>query len=155
MNNYENCCYVCIIPASCREMQLLSQLERVGPSRGAGSKDQRIKGLEGEEFVNEILVLSTTDTPELAQKIASALVQSHEAACVNIVPGIRSVYFWEGKECNEQECLLLIKSTNEKFEAIRARIRQLHSYQIPEIIAVPVSAGDPAYLAWLHSSLQG
>ena len=104
--------------------------------------------------MNEILVLSTTDTLELAQKIASALVQAHEAACVNIVPGIRSVYVWEGKECNEQECLLLIKSTSEKFEAVRARIRQLHSYQVPEIIAVPVTAGDPAYLAWLHSSLK-
>ena len=89
----------------------------------------------------------------MLQKIASALVQAHEAACVNIVPGIRSVYFWEGKECNEQECLLLIKSTSEKFEAVRARIRQLHSYQVPEIIAVPVSAGDPAYLAWLRESV--
>jgi periplasmic divalent cation tolerance protein len=104
--------------------------------------------------MSEILVLSTTDTPELAQKIASALVQAHEAACVNIIPGIRSVYIWEGKECNELECLLLIKSTREKFEAVRTRIRQLHSYQVPEIIAVPINSGDPAYLAWLHSSLQ-
>jgi periplasmic divalent cation tolerance protein len=104
--------------------------------------------------MSEILVLSTTDTLDLAQKIASALVQSHEAACVNIVPGISSVYIWEGKECNEQECLLLIKSTGEKFESVRARIRQLHSYQVPEIIAVPITAGDPAYLAWLHSSLK-
>jgi periplasmic divalent cation tolerance protein len=105
--------------------------------------------------MSEILVLSTTDRQELAQEIAAALVREHEAACVNIVSGIRSVYFWEGKECNEQECLLLIKSSSEKFEAIRARIRQLHSYQVPEIIAVPISAGDPAYLSWLHSSLKG
>jgi periplasmic divalent cation tolerance protein len=105
--------------------------------------------------INEILILSTTDTLELAQRIASALVHAHEAACVNIVPGIRSVYVWEGKECNEQECLLLIKSTSEKFEAIRARIRQLHSYQVPEIIAVPVSSGDADYLAWIRSSLKG
>jgi len=105
--------------------------------------------------MSEVLVLSTTDTPELAQKIASALVQAREAACVNIVPGIRSVYVWEGKECDEQECLLLIKSTSEKFESVRARICQLHSYQVPEIIAVPVTAGDPAYLAWLRSFLKG
>ncbi len=101
--------------------------------------------------MEEVLVLNTTDTLELAQKIASALVQAHEAACVNIVPGITSVYIWEGKECKEQECLLLIKSTSEKFEAIRERIRQLHSYQVPEIIAVPIAAGDPDYLSWLRS----
>ena len=83
------------------------------------------------------------------------LCEAHEAACVNIVPGIRSVYVWEGKECNEQECLLLIKSTSEKFEAVRARIRQLHSYKVPEIIAVPISAGDPAYLAWLREAVAG
>ena len=104
--------------------------------------------------MNEILILSTTDTLELAQRIASALVQAHEAACINIVPGIRSIYVWEGKECNEQECLLLIKSTNDKFEAVRARIRQLHSYQVPEIIGVPVSAGDVDYLAWIRSALK-
>lgn len=105
--------------------------------------------------MDAIVVLSTTDTLELAQRIAADLVREHEAACVNIVPGIRSVYVWEGKECNEQECLLLIKSTSEKFEAVRGRIRQLHSYKVPEIIAVPVGAGDPDYLAWLRASVRG
>jgi len=100
--------------------------------------------------MNEILVLSTTDTLDLAQKIASALVRAHEAACVNIVPGIRSVYYWEGKECNDQEFLLLIKSSMERFEAIRATIRQLHTYQIPEIIALPLTAGDLPYLNWIR-----
>jgi periplasmic divalent cation tolerance protein len=104
--------------------------------------------------MSDILVLSTTDTSDLAQTIASALVRSHEAACVNIIPGIRSVYIWEGRECDEQEFLLLIKSTSEKFEAVRTRIRQLHSYQVPEIIAIPIDAGDPAYLAWLRASVR-
>src|SRR5512136_2708002 len=104
--------------------------------------------------MNEILILSTTDTMELAQTIASALVQSQEAACVNIVPGIRSIYRWEGKLCNEAECLLLIKSSAEKFEAVRTRIRQLHSYEVPEIIALPITAGDASYLAWLRDSLR-
>ena len=102
-----------------------------------------------------IVVLVTAPNGEEASRIAEALVSEKLAACVNIVPGIRSVYVWEEKECDEQECLLLIKSTSEKFEAVRTRIRQLHSYQVPEIIAVPVSAGDPAYLAWLRSSLEG
>jgi len=104
--------------------------------------------------MSDILVLSTTDTSDLARKIASALVRSHEAACVNIIPGIRSVYIWEGRECNEEEFLLLIKSTSEKFEAVRTRIRQLHSFQVPEIIAIPIDAGDPAYLAWLRTSVR-
>jgi periplasmic divalent cation tolerance protein len=104
--------------------------------------------------MNEILILCTTDTTDLAQKIASALVKAREAACVNIVPGIRSIYFWEGKECNDSECLLLIKSSAENFEAVRTTIRQLHTYQVPEIIALPIKAGDSAYLAWLHASLE-
>jgi uncharacterized protein involved in tolerance to divalent cations len=103
--------------------------------------------------MNEILILSTTDTMELAQKIASALVREHEAACVNIVPGIRSVYRWEGKECNDEEFLLLIKSSMERFDAVRTRILQLHSYQVPEIIALSITAGDSGYLSWLQASL--
>jgi periplasmic divalent cation tolerance protein len=104
-------------------------------------------------FVNEILILSTTDTPDSAQRIAAALVEAHEAACVNIVSGIRSIYGWEGKMCSEAECLLLIKSTEERFDAVRATIRRLHSYEVPEIIAVPITSGDPAYLAWLQSAI--
>jgi periplasmic divalent cation tolerance protein len=101
--------------------------------------------------MNELIIMSTTDTLELAQKIASALVEANEAACVNIVPGIRSIYRWQGKMCDEAEFLLLIKSTGEKFEAINSRIHALHTYQVPEVIAVAITAGDPAYLRWLHS----
>jgi periplasmic divalent cation tolerance protein len=106
-----------------------------------------------ESNMNSIMVLCTADTLQLAEKIGEALVDAHEAACVNIVPGIRSIYRWEGKVCNEAEYLLLIKSSAEKFEAIQRRIHLLHSYQVPEIIALPFSEGDPAYLKWLHASL--
>ena len=102
--------------------------------------------------MSEILILSTADTPELAQKIATALVQADEAACVNIVSGIRSIYRWEGKLCDEAEVLLLIKSTMDKFDAVNARIRELHTYQLPEVIAIPIAAGDPAYLQWLRDN---
>ncbi len=105
--------------------------------------------------MNEILVVSTTDTLELARQIARALVEAREAACVNIVPGIRSIYRWEGKLCDDGEFLLLIKSSAERFEAIRDRIQQMHSYKVPEIIALPLADGDPAYLAWLRSSIAG
>jgi periplasmic divalent cation tolerance protein len=100
-----------------------------------------------------ILVLTTADSPELAQRIATALVEAGEAACVSIVPGIRSIYRWEGKACNEGELLLIIKSVAERYEDVRARIRQLHSYQVPEVIALPIAAGDPAYLSWLTSQV--
>jgi len=101
--------------------------------------------------MNEILVLNTTATLEQAEQIATSLVDNGEAACVNIVSGMRSIYRWEGKTCNESEYLLLIKSKAEKFEAIRARIKSMHSYAVPEIIALPITMGDEAYLSWLAS----
>ena len=104
--------------------------------------------------MSEILIVSTTDTLESAQKISNALVEARIAGCVNIVPGIRSIYRWEGKICDDGEFLLLIKSSTEKFEAVRDRIRQLHSYETPEIIALPITAGDHDYLTWLRSSLE-
>jgi periplasmic divalent cation tolerance protein len=103
--------------------------------------------------MNEIIVLCAADKRELAEDIAAALVEACEAACVNIVPGIRSIYRWEGKVCRETECLLVIKTTREHFEEVRDRIRRMHSYQVPEIIAVPVVAGDADYLKWLHASV--
>jgi uncharacterized protein involved in tolerance to divalent cations len=104
--------------------------------------------------MNEIIVMCTTGNQELAENIAAALVEACEAACVNIVPGIRSIYRWEGKVCKETEHLLLIKTTIENFEKIRSRIRQMHSYQVPEIIAVSIVAGDSDYLNWLHASVE-
>lgn len=106
-----------------------------------------------EYAMNEILIVSTADTMDLAQKIAHAIVQEGEAACVNILPGIRSIYHWEEKVCEDSEILLLIKSTGENFEQIRKRIRELHSYEIPEVIAVPITAGDSDYLNWLHTQV--
>ena len=103
--------------------------------------------------MSELLILSTADSPELAYKIASALVEAGEAACVNIVPGVRSIYRWQGKICDEAELLLVVKSSDEHFESARARIRQLHTYQVPEVIAVPITAGDPEYLRWLREQL--
>ncbi len=101
--------------------------------------------------MNEIVVLSTADSLDLARSIASALVAANEAACVNIIPGIRSIYRWEGKVCDEGEFLLLIKSSAERFDAIKASIRRLHTYRLPEVIAIPISAGDPEYLNWLRA----
>lgn len=104
--------------------------------------------------MSEILVLTTVDSPELAHKIAVALVEAGEAACVNILPGIRSIYRWEGKLCDEGELLLFIKSSTDRFEAIRSKIRQIHTYQVPEVIALPISAVDSDYLCWLRDQVK-
>ena len=104
--------------------------------------------------MNEIIVFCTVDSEELGERIAAELVEAREAACVNIVSGVRSVYHWEGKLCREAELLLVIKSVAEKFETVRERIRLIHPYQVPEIIAVPIAAGDADYLKWLRESVK-
>jgi periplasmic divalent cation tolerance protein len=103
----------------------------------------------GTQPMKPTLVFTTVDNPELARQIATALVEAGEAACVNVIPGIRSIYRWEGKICDDGELLLIIKSSEERFEAVRTRIRRLHTYQIPEIISVPITTGDSGYLRWL------
>src|SRR3990172_4452273 len=99
--------------------------------------------------MSEVLILTTVDTPELAQGIASALVGEGLAACVNIIPQLRSIYRWEGRICDEAELLLLIKTMDGQFESVRRRIRDMHSYKVPEVIALPITAGDRDYLDWL------
>jgi periplasmic divalent cation tolerance protein len=96
-----------------------------------------------------IVVLVTTPTPERAAEIARALVEERLAACGNVLPAIRSVYRWEGKVQDDQEALLVLKSTRDRFEALRDRVLALHPYQVPEVIALPVEAGSAAYLAWI------
>ena len=104
--------------------------------------------------MNEIIVLCTVDSAELGERIAAALVEARETACVNIISGVRSVYRWEGQLCRDDELLLVIKSVAEKFEAVRETIRRIHTYQVPEVIAVPVTAGDADYLKWLRDSVK-
>jgi periplasmic divalent cation tolerance protein len=96
----------------------------------------------------------TVPNDETATRIAHALVGEHLAACVNRVPGVTSTYFWEGKVCVDAELLLVIKTRRALFEGVRARVRELHPYTVPEIIALPIVAGDAAYLAWLDASTQ-
>jgi periplasmic divalent cation tolerance protein len=100
-------------------------------------------------MTNKRLVLTTASSAEEAKKIARAMVESRLAACVNIVPKLESVYRWEGKVEEAQEYLLLIKTTAEAFPAVREKIQQLHSYKVPECIAVAVEEGSEAYLKWI------
>jgi len=98
---------------------------------------------------DEIIVLITASSPDEAAKIGSALVEEHLAACANIVPEIRSLFYWAGKVQDESEVLMLVKSRLPLMEKLVARVTSLHSYSVPEIIAIPVVAGSKAYLEWL------
>ncbi|MGA1984899.1 MAG: divalent-cation tolerance protein CutA [Candidatus Sulfotelmatobacter sp.] len=100
------------------------------------------------------IVLSTAGSEDEARNIARQLVERQLAACVNIVPQIESIYRWQGKMESSREWLLLIKTTAERFPAVRDAIRELHSYELPECIAVNVEDGAADYLDWLASSLQ-
>ncbi len=99
-----------------------------------------------------MVVWVTVGKSEEAQKIAKTIVEEKLAACVNIIPTVRSIYFWKGEVCDDQESLLMIKTRTELFERLKARIRELHSYEVPEIIGVAIKEGHQPYLAWVFDS---
>jgi len=92
--------------------------------------------------------------PEEALALARKLVEEGLAACVNAIPGARSIYRWKGEICDEGESLMLIKTTREAAPALMARLEELHSYEVPEVIAIDVGEGSEAYLAWLEENVR-
>lgn len=96
------------------------------------------------------LTFVTCSSQEEAEKIAEALVSEKLAACVNLLPGVTSIYYWEGKLCKESERLLVIKSVASRQDALQRRVRSLHSYVVPEVVTVPIAAGNPDYLRWVE-----
>jgi periplasmic divalent cation tolerance protein len=104
--------------------------------------------------IEPLLVFSNCADEPTARNIANALIEADQAACVNVVPGLRSVYKWEGKPCDASEYLLLIKTTSAGFTAVQNTIKTMHPHELPEIIAVPISAGLPAYLDWIMTSVK-
>lgn len=103
---------------------------------------------------NEIIVLITTSTGDEAAKIGTALVEGHLAACVNILPEVRSLFCWEGKLRDKRETLLICKSTLPHMTQIVARVKSLHSYDVPEVIALPIVAGMREYLDWVKDTMK-
>jgi|SRR6185369_4474587 periplasmic divalent cation tolerance protein len=99
-----------------------------------------------------IVVFMTAANGEEAARLADMLVGANLAACVQILPGVESVYRWQGKIERQSEVLLLAKTKKTKFDELEREVRALHSYDTPEIIAVPVTAGSAPYLAWLMQS---
>ena len=103
----------------------------------------------------QIVVLMTASSQEEADGIASALVAEMLAACVNVVPGITSVYRWQGEVQRDTEWLLIAKSRSDVLDALVQRIQTLHSYDVPEVIALPLVGGSEAYLRWLDREVHG
>ena len=97
-----------------------------------------------------VVVFVTVPNAELAASLAKTLVAEKLVACVSILPGLRSIYAWEGKVCDEPELLCLLKTRRTLFSSLRERVTALHPYQVPEIIALPLVDGNAPYLAWLR-----
>lgn len=96
--------------------------------------------------------LCTCPDAASAARIADALVGERLAACVNVLPGLQSVYRWQGQVERASEVLLLIKTTRARLEALSARLVELHPYELPEVLAVDIAGGLPAYLAWIEDA---
>ena len=102
---------------------------------------------------DKIVVFTTTGSTEEARRIADALVERRQAACVIIIKGIESIYRWKGKTEESQEWMLLIKTTAAAFDNVCATIRELHSYELPECIGVAVAQGTPDFMKWIDESV--
>ncbi len=101
------------------------------------------------------MVLVTASSMEEAQRIARAIVSERLAACVNIVPGIKSIYRWKGNVEEGSEVLMIIKTRVDVFEKLRDKIKELHSYEVPEIIALQIVDGLSSYLEWIDRVIEG
>ncbi len=99
-----------------------------------------------------IVCIVTIDEIDKAASMARAIVEQQLAACVNIVPQIRSIYTWKGAIHDEQEVLLVIKTRDELFEELKEAVKNLHPYEVPEIIALNIEKGLPDYLSWIHET---
>jgi periplasmic divalent cation tolerance protein len=106
-------------------------------------------------MTDKLIVLVTCGSAKEARRIARAIVKQRLAACVNILEApVRSIYRWKGRVESAEEFLLIIKSSRKRFAALQNAIRKLHSYDVPEIIAVPIDSGPRNYLAWLSESVR-
>ena len=104
-------------------------------------------------MTDAIVILVTAGSDEEARRIAAALVERRLVACVNLVGPIRSIYRWDGEIRDDPEVLLIVKTIRERFAAVEQAVRELHSYDVPEVIAVAVEQGSLPYLNWIAGSL--
>lgn len=99
------------------------------------------------------LVLTTCESPQVADRIATALIERRLAACVNVLPGVRSTYRWLGKIERDSEVLLLIKTAESELAALESAIKTIANYELPELVAVDITGGAGDYLAWVAASI--
>ena len=104
-------------------------------------------------MTDKIVVLNTCGSADEAEKIARRLVDIRLAACVNVLAGVRSFYRWQGGIADTGEWLLIIKTSRPRFDSLRAELERLHSYKVPEIVALPIVDGSPNYLNWLETEI--
>jgi periplasmic divalent cation tolerance protein len=104
--------------------------------------------------MTDYIVVYVTAPEDEATDLAKTLVEERLVACVNIVPGLRSIYWWRGKVEDEAEVLCIMKTRSNLFESLRDRVRELHSYEVAEIIALPILAGNLPYLDWIKENTQ-
>lgn len=109
--------------------------------------------MEGIEPTRHIIVLVTTSSQQEAATIGKALVESRLAACVNVLTGVDSLFRWQGLIEHQDEVLMLVKSRSDLLPSLIESIKRLHSYTVPEVVALPILAGSPDYLAWMDESL--
>jgi periplasmic divalent cation tolerance protein len=99
---------------------------------------------------SHLIVFITVPTLEVGQQIANILVESNLAACVNIVPGVTSIYHWQGEVEQADELLLIAKTRTTLFDKLATAIKRIHPYDVPEVVAMPIIAGSNEYLAWIN-----
>lgn len=117
--------------------------------KGVSIEIEAVALVEEEDIV---VVFVTVPSEEKGLELARGLVESKLAACVNILPSIRSIYFWEGKVCDDQELLLLIKTKRAMFDKVSEWVQKNHGYQVPEVVALPITDGSRKYLDWVRAN---
>ena len=104
-------------------------------------------------MTDKIVVMITAGSVRECKKIARHLLDKRLIACANVVPAVQSLYRWKGKLADEKECLMLLKSSRELFPVLQSEVEKLHSYSVPEVIALPIIDGAPNYLNWIGESV--
>jgi periplasmic divalent cation tolerance protein len=112
-----------------------------------------VKLLRDPEMTETVVVLVTAPSAEKAAEIARVVVEERLAACGNVVPGIRSIYRWEGKVCDEVEALLVLKAPRKRFQELCDRVVRLHPYELPEVIGLSIEGGNEKYIDWIIQSM--
>ena len=106
------------------------------------------------EHDQNIVIFITTGTDEEARRVAEALLEQRKAACVTIVPTVTSLFWWEGRIDSDQESLLIVKSKASLLDEIVSLVKEVHSYDVPEVIALPIIGGNSDYLSWIGEQTQ-